>query len=250
MKRDQLISFLDDYLQSDDRDYCPNGLQVEGRDEIRRVVTAVSSCLELFERAAAQDADAILVHHGIFWNGTSSRLTGMQGRRVRALMTHGLNLIAYHLPLDRHSEVGNNALAARSFGLEDLEPFGEAKGAPVGYRGRFPTPIPAAELAQRCAAIYRQEPLVFDHGPATVSTLGIISGGAQSEFYTAIDLGLDAYITGEVSEWVMNVAKETQTHYLAAGHYATERLGVRRLGELLHERFGLEVEFIDLPNPV
>jgi putative NIF3 family GTP cyclohydrolase 1 type 2 len=161
-----------------------------------------------------------------------------------------MSLVAYHLPLDRHPEVGNNALAARAFGLAELAPFAEYEGLPIGVRGRFPEPVPADELVARCARIFGQPPLVFPGGPDPVSTLGIISGGAQKELWAAVGAGLDAYLTGEASEWVMNVAREAGVHYLAAGHYATERLGIRALGEHLAERFGVEVEFVDVPNPV
>lgn len=256
IRRDELVSYLEELLSAGPRqaaggdDYGPNGLQVEGRPEIRRLVTGVSACREIFVAARRAGADAVLVHHGIFWHGMPQVLTGMQYRRVRELMDGGLNLLAYHLPLDRHPEYGNNALAARAFGLSELEPFALLKGLPVGFKGRFTEPIAAAELRRRCAEIYRQQPLTFDHGPDPVATLGIVSGGAQRDFYTAIAEGLDAFVTGEVSEWVMNVARESGVHYLAAGHYATERLGVRALGEHLAERFGIAVEFIDVPNPV
>jgi dinuclear metal center YbgI/SA1388 family protein len=250
ISRDALVSHLDEYLDSRGRDYGPNGLQVEGREEIRKVVTGVSACRELFVRAREAGADAVLVHHGLFWEGMPRTLTGFQYRRVAELIQGEMSLIAYHLPLDRHAEVGNNALAGRRFELAGLEPFGLHEGLPIGFKGRFPSPIPAAELVERCRQVYSQEPLAFLSGPDPVRSLGIISGGAQRELYDAIADGLDAYITGEVSEWVMNVARETETHYLAAGHYATERLGVRALGEHLAERFGIEAEFIDVPNPV
>ncbi|HKI04943.1 MAG TPA: Nif3-like dinuclear metal center hexameric protein [Thermoanaerobaculia bacterium] len=245
-----LIVYLDQYLDSRGRDYGPNGLQVEGKAGIRKIVTGVSACQELFVRAREAGADAVLVHHGIFWEGMPRTLTGFQYRRVAELIRGEMSLIAYHLPLDRHAGVGNNAVAGREFGLIGLEPFGFHDGLPVGFKGRFPDPIPAKELVDRCRRIYAQEPLAFLGGPAAISTLGIISGGAQRDVYTAIDEGLDAYITGEVSEWVMNVAREAGIHYLAAGHYATERLGIRALGEHLRERFGVEVEFVDVPNPV
>jgi dinuclear metal center YbgI/SA1388 family protein len=251
MHRDQLIRYLDDYLEADrGSDYGPNGLQVEGRAEVRRVATGVSACEELFRRAAEAGADAVMVHHGIFWRGMSRTLTGVQHRRVAALLRADLNLVAYHLPLDRHPVVGNNAVAARAFGLEGLAPFALHEGLPTGFSGRFPAPIPAAELVDRCRRIYGQEPLHFATGPDPVGSLGIVSGGAQREFHQAIAAGLDAYLTGEASEWVMNVAREAGVHYLAAGHYASERLGIRALGEHLAERFGLAVEFIDVPNPV
>ncbi|HEX3554886.1 MAG TPA: Nif3-like dinuclear metal center hexameric protein [Thermoanaerobaculia bacterium] len=251
IRRHDLIAYLDQYLDaSRGRDYGPNGLQVEGRDEIRKVVTGVSACHELFVRAREAGADAVLVHHGLFWDGMPRTLTGFQFRRVSELIRGEMSLIAYHLPLDRHAELGNNVVAGRAFGLTDLTPFGLHEGLPVGFKGRFPEPIAAAELLHRCRRIYGQEPLAFLAGPDPLQSLGIISGGAQREFYDAIEDGLDAYITGEVSEWIMNVAREAGVHYLAAGHYATERLGIRALGEHLAERFGIEAEFIDVPNPV
>lgn len=247
----ELIAHLDALLDaSRGRDFGPNGLQVEGCGEVRRIATGVSACLELFERAAEHGADTVLVHHGILWDGPPQPIVGHRQARLAALFRHRLNLVAYHLPLDRHPTLGNNALAARAFGLEDLVPFAEYEGLPVGYRGRFPRPVAAAELVSRCAAIFGQPPLAFLAGPDPLRTLGIVSGGAQRELYQAIGSGLDAYLTGEVSEWVMNVARESGIHYLAAGHYATERLGIRALGEHLGQRFGLEVEFIDVPNPV
>lgn len=251
VSRSALLHYLDTYLDARrGADFGPNGLQVEGRDEIRKLVTGVSACRELFDRAAAAGADAVMVHHGIFWKGSSPVLVGSHYQRVAALLRHQLSLFAYHLPLDRHPEVGNNALAARSLGLGDLEPFGDYEGLPVGLRGRFLEPVAIDELVQRCANLFAQPPLVFRDGPEIVTTLGIISGGAQREFYQAIEAGLDAYLTGEPSEWVMNVARESRIHYLACGHYATERLGIRALGEHLAERFGIEVEFVDVPNPV
>ena len=249
--RDTLVAYLDELLEAQvGDDYCPNGLQVEGRTKVRRVITAVSGSRELFEIARQREADAVIVHHGIFWNGMSTRLTGIQRARVGELIAGDVNLLAYHLPLDRHAELGNNALAAEDFGLADRRPFALHKGLPVGFAGRFEEPITSGELVRRCTAIYDQAPLVsYLEGPESIRSLGIVSGGAQREFYAAIDEGLDAFITGEVSEWVMNIAREAGVHYLAAGHYATERLGVRKVGEVLAERFGLDVEFVDLPNP-
>jgi len=249
--RDHLVRYLDEYLAAHDgKDYGPNGLQVQGRGQIRKVVTGVSACLELFHKARERDADAIIVHHGIFWDWQSPRLTGMHYDRVAELIYHGVNLLAYHLPLDRHDKVGNNAVAARALGLDDLQPFGDAYGLPVGFHGRFPEPISPDELITRARNFYGREPLAFPAGPDPVETLGIISGGAQKELTTAIDLGLDAYITGEVSEWVMNTARESKIHYLACGHYHTEKCGIQAVGDLIAERFGLDVEFIDVPNPV
>jgi dinuclear metal center YbgI/SA1388 family protein len=249
--RDELVGFLDDLLDGQEgADHAPNGLQVQGNREIGKVVTGVSACLELFERAEAAGADAVIVHHGIFWHGMPLPLTGVQHGRVAALMRSGINLIAYHLPLDRHADLGNNAVAARELGLVDTEPFGEAKGLPVGFAGHFSEPISLADLVRRSLKVFGQEPMVFGSGPEEISTLGIISGAAQSELYRAVDLGLDAFLTGEISEWVMNLAREAGIHYLAAGHYATERLGIRALGRRVADRFGVEVEFVDVPNPI
>ncbi len=249
--RDQLVAYLDALLGSaTGTDYCPNGLQVEGRRRIRRLVSAVSACHELFVRAEEAQAEAILVHHGLFWQGAPRQLTGIQYQRVAQLIRSRANLIAYHLPLDRHPTYGNNAVAAQQLGLSQLEPFGEHAGQHLGYAGRFAEPLPASEFVVRCQAVFNQEPLVFAHGPARISSVGIISGAAQAEVHTAIAAGLDAFITGEATEWVMNVAKEAGIHYLSCGHYATERLGVRALGDHLAQEFDLDVEFIDIPNPV
>lgn len=233
------------------RDYGPNGLQVEGRREVRKIVTGVSACVELFERARDAGADAVFVHHGVIWEAQAAKpIVGSQYRRLSTLIESGLHLVAYHLPLDRHPELGNNALAAKQLGLYALEPFAEHHGLAVGFRGSYPEPIAPAELVRRCRELYGQEPLAFLAGPAEVARVGIVSGGAQGEIHAAIAAGLDAFVTGEVSEWVMNLAREAGIHFLACGHYATERLGIRALGEHLAGRFGLEHEFVDVPNPV
>jgi dinuclear metal center YbgI/SA1388 family protein len=249
--RDALVRWLDTYLDAHaGKDFGPNGLQVQGRGQIRKVVTGVSACLELFQKAQERGADAVMVHHGIFWDWQSPRLVGMHYERVAELLAHGVNLLAYHLPLDRHPEVGNNALACRALGLEELQRFGEYAGLPIGFRGRFQEPISSTELLERCRDFYGREPLHFAGGPEPVETVGVISGGAQRELMGAIEAGLDAFVTGEVSEWVMNTARESGTHFLSCGHYATEVCGIRALGELVAERFGVDVEFVDVPNPV
>ena len=249
--RDTLVTYLDEYLEAaQGRDYCPNGLQVEGKEQIRRIVLGVSACLELFERAAASLADAVLVHHGLLWQGDPPRITGIHRSRIAALIRNEINLIAYHLPLDRHPEVGNNAMAASALGLGDVEPFGMYEGLSIGFKGLLPDATPLAEMTTRCKAIFEQAPLVFDYGPDLVRSVGIISGAASRSLHDAIHQGLDMFITGEPSEWTMNVAKEAGCHFVAAGHYATERLGIKALGAHLETEFGLEVEFIDIPNPI
>jgi dinuclear metal center YbgI/SA1388 family protein len=249
--RDELVAYLRDLLDIDrSPDLCPNGLQVEGAARIDRLVTGVSACQELFERAVAVGAQAVLVHHGLFWRGDPRPVVGFRKRRLAELLAADVNLLAYHLPLDRHSELGNNVLAARGLGLEALVEFGSYEGAPIGWSGRFARPLAAAELAERCSTLFGQRPQLFGGADRPVSTLGVISGGAQREFHAAIAAGLDAFLTGEASEWVVNVARETGTLYVAAGHYATERLGVQALGEHLVERFGLSVEYVEVHNPV
>jgi dinuclear metal center YbgI/SA1388 family protein len=249
--RDRLVAFLDELLDARrGRDFGPNGLQVEGRAEIRKIATGVSACQDLFERAAEAGADAVLVHHGILWDFGPQRLVGFHHRRIATLVRNDMNLIAYHLPLDRHPELGNNAIACRRLGLGELEPFGMYEGLPVGYRGRYAAPIDPEELVRRCADLFGQPPIHLGGGRGPIRALGMISGGAQRELYQAIDAGLDAYVTGEAAEWVMNVAREAGIHYLACGHYATETLGIRALGEHIAKEFGVDAEFIDVPNSI
>jgi len=232
------------------KDYCPNGLQVQGRRPIRRIATGVSACVELFERARDAEADAVLVHHGLFWDGMPRQLTGHTYARVAMLLGAGMHLLAYHLPLDRHPELGNNILAIKQLGLYSVEPFADYEGLPIGFRGRYPEPVSKEALVERCRAVFGQEPVAFLSGPAAISTVGMVSGGAAGEIHQAIAAALDAYITGEPAEWVMNVARENRIHFLAVGHYASERLGIQALGEHLATRFGLTHQFIDIPNPV
>ncbi len=250
LERDRLTAYLDELVVNEGADACPNGLQVEGKPSISRVVTGVSACEALFEAAIARQADAVLVHHGLFWKGDSRRVVGLQRRRIAWLIEADVNLYAYHLPLDRHPTLGNNALAARAFGIEDPSPFGEYDGVTLGFAGSLARPLEPAAFEARCEEVFGQSPLAFLSGPGPVRTAGFVSGAAQRMLHQAIDAGLDAFVTGEVSEWVMNVAKEAKVHYFAAGHYATERLGVRALGERIASDHGLSVEFVDVPNPV
>lgn len=247
----ELIAYLDRLLDSTNfSDYGPNGLQVQGKNRIRKLTTGVSACLELFERATEIGADAVLVHHGLLWQGLAPEVTGVKYRRLEVLLRHEINLIGYHLPLDAHPELGNNALGARGLGCSRLEPFAELEGRKIGFHGRLTETINADQLLERCQSVFGFEPLAFLCGPDTIETIGVVSGGGSKALYDAIDLGLDVFITGEPNEWVMNVAREAKIHFVAAGHYRTEVLGVRALGEHLADRFGLEVEFIDVPNPI
>ena len=245
MHRDELLKYLAELLVVDEiEDRGINGLQVEGREEIERVVTGVSACAELFERAIELGADAVIVHHGILWQGQDPTIRGVFRRRVKLLLDHDVNLLAYHLPLDKHPEIGNNALAAKAIGLRHLELF-----AGVGWVGAT-EPMGVDELVGKVEQLYGQKPLVFPYGSDTVRRIAILSGGGQKYVEEAIDRGADAYITGEAGETVMNLAREAGLHFLAAGHYATERPGIRALGDRLATEFGLEVTFVDIPNPV
>jgi dinuclear metal center YbgI/SA1388 family protein len=232
-------------------DHAPNGLQVPGKPEITTVATGVSAGLELFERAAAASAELVLVHHGLFWEGQPRALSPGLAARLRVLLAADINLVAYHLPLDAHPEVGNNALIAEGLGCDHRTPFGVHRGREIGFVAGFSEDgVPAPELFERVGSLTGREPLVFDSGPPHVRQLGIVSGGAAGDLQPAIDAGLDAFLTGEPAEPVMAQAREAGVHFIAAGHYATETFGVRRLGELVAERFGVTHEFIDVPNPV
>jgi dinuclear metal center YbgI/SA1388 family protein len=248
----QLVADLDEILETDAvRDYCPNGLQVEGSSSVRRIVTAVSASRALFTRAADHGADAIIVHHGVLWNGTEPpRLVGSFRERIRLLLANDISLIAYHLPLDRHMELGNAARLGVRLGLAELEPFAEHQGASAGVCGVFPEPVDAEDFFAAVAEATDREPQVFEGHRRMIESVGIVTGAAEREYHQAVAAGLDAYITGEATEWVMHQAAEDGVHYVAAGHYATERFGVLALGEWITERHGIETEFIDLPNPV
>jgi dinuclear metal center YbgI/SA1388 family protein len=251
VSRDTLLGYLSDYLNVPAfRDYGPQGLQVEGNAEVRKVVTGVSGSVALFEAAAAAGADMVLVHHGIFWDRDSRVVKGGLKRRLELLLEHGITLAGYHLCLDAHPELGNNILAAKGLGLEKIEPWNDDNGQGLGFRGEWSTgKSPEAALAA-INALYGSNSLAFLYGPNPVRSVGIISGGAQGYLKNAIELGLDLFVTGEASEYCMNQALEGGIHFVGAGHYNTERLGIRALGEHLTEKFGVEHEFVDLPNPV
>ncbi len=250
-RTDDLIAHLDALLEPRSfDDYGPNGLQVPGAGEVTGVVTGVSAQRELFERAAATGAQLVLCHHGLFWDFHTRAITPAMKHRLALLFEHDIALAAYHLPLDAHPEVGNNALICEGLGLERAEAFGTARGKAVGWVGRSEAGIPFTDLRERAASLFGQEPLVWDSGPGVVHSVGVVSGAASSSLAEAIALGLDAFITGEPAEHTMADAREAGIHFLACGHYATETFGVRRLGDLLAAKFDVLHEFADIPNPV
>lgn len=247
--RDQIIGFLDELLDSENfPDYGPNGLQVPGAVGIDRVVTGVSATLELFELAAARGAQLVLVHHGIFW-GESGSLSQQQANRLRALLTNDINLAAYHLPLDAHIEHGNNALLASELGLQVTGAFGDFKGRSIGVLCDSQG-VAGTELAATIARTLDREPLHLQFGPQELRKIAVVSGAAADYVHEAAAAGADAFITGEPAERVQANAKELGIDFFAAGHHATERLGIQRLGSLLAEQFGVEHEFIDIPNAI
>ena len=243
---DHLIAYLDGLLDPGAfDDLGPNGLQVPGPRAVTKVVTGVTAQRALFDRAVAEDAELVLVHHGLFWSFNGVGLTPVLAERLRPLFKHDIALAAYHLPLDAHPEVGNNALLAEALGASGHEAF-----AGIGRGATFDVPVPAPELFARVAEVTGREPLVFDGGPPEVRRLAIVSGGAASRLGAAVAEGYDAFLTGEPKENVMADAREAGIHFIGAGHYATETLGVRRLGDLLAAEFGIEHVWVDLPNPV
>jgi dinuclear metal center YbgI/SA1388 family protein len=232
-------------------DYGPNGLQVPGPAQVSRIASGVSAHAELFELAAGERAELLLVHHGLFWGDGAGPIDAVLKRRLQILFDADIALAAYHLPLDAHPQLGNNALLARALGAETLEPFALHRGEPIGFLAELSSGgLAAGELFARVAAITSREPLVFDSGPELVGRLAIVSGAGADYLEDAAAAGAQALLTGEVAERNMALARELGLHLIAAGHYATETFGIRRLGEHLAERFGLEHVFLDVPNPV
>jgi dinuclear metal center YbgI/SA1388 family protein len=248
MERAILDAYLADYLQVHVfRDYCPNGLQVEGRGEINRIVTGVTASAALIEAAVADGADALIVHHGYFWRGEDARITGMRRRRLGLLFQHDLNLFAYHLPLDAHPEIGNNATLALQLGIQQTTRFGEQDIAATGTLAEGAT---VASFMQTISEKLGRAPLVIGDAARPLRRIAWCTGGAQGMFEQAIALGVDAYLSGEISEQTVHLARESGVVYVAAGHHATERYGVQALGAHLAQRFGVAHRFIEIDNPV
>ena len=248
MKREQLTRYLDELLESSRyKDYCPNGLQVEGCADVQRIVAGVTASQALFDAAIARGADTLLVHHGWFWRGEDGRVTGFRKARMQALLKHDINLIGYHLPLDSHVEFGNNAQLAKRLCWTVEGRFGEQD---LGWFGRTSAPTTLFDLTRIVAAQLQREPQVIGEAGKPVSRIAWCSGGAQGLFEQAIAQGVDAYLSGEISEQNVHLARESGVAFMAAGHHATERYGVLALAAHLANRFGLECEFVDIDNPV
>lgn len=246
-----ITEFCDEYLAAASfQDYCPNGLQVDAGAEIKRIVTGVTASEALIDAAIQDGADAILVHHGYFWKGEPAPITGMKGKRIRKLMQHGISLIAYHLPLDAHTEIGNNAVLARELGLIITGALYPTETRPVGNVATCP-PQSSAELCQTIETVLGRKLLYIsgNRGDNLITRVGICTGGAQDMIEQAAAMGCDAYISGEISERTTHSARELGIDYFACGHHATERGGIQALGEMVREHFGIPVTFIDIDNP-
>ena len=250
VERNLLLQEIEQFLNVNAiSDYCPNGLQVEGKAQIKRIVSGVTASQALIDAAIELQADAILVHHGYFWKGEDQRVIGMKQRRIKALLTHDINLLAYHLPLDVHPEVGNNVQLAQRLGLTVTGPLEPGNPRSVGLIGTLDTPLSAKDFAARIESVLSRAPLVFDqHKP--IQSVAWCTGGAQGYIEQAIAAGVDAYLTDEVSERTFHEAQENGISFFAAGHHATERYGVQALGEWLVKRFGIEHHYVECDNPV
>ncbi|MBB5193069.1 dinuclear metal center YbgI/SA1388 family protein [Silvimonas terrae] len=248
VNRQVLEKYIEQYLSvSRFRDYCPNGVQVEGRETITRIATAVTASLAAIHLAIEAGADALLVHHGYFWKGEAQAIVRTKKARIAALLAADLNLFAYHLPLDAHPEVGNNATLGQLMGVTAERFFGDQD---LGCIGNFPVPVTVGQLAARLESATGRVPLILGPSDRELRRIGWCTGGAQSFFHEAATLDIDCFVSGESSEFVTHLAAESGITYLAAGHHATERGGVRALGDHLAAQFNLDVIHLEVPNPV
>ena len=249
----ELIRYLEQSLQPGKyQDYCPNGLQVEGCPRVARLATGVTASQRLLDRAIEWGADAILVHHGYFWQGEAQEIVGIKRRRLAALLVNEVSLLAYHLPLDAHPEFGNNARFGQLLGLDLSEqgPLRPDDPGNIGSIGSLPIAIPAGELVAKLEKITERSALHIGQGDDPVRRIAWCTGAAQGYIEAAVAAGADLFVTGEVSEQTVHIAREEGIHFVAAGHHATERYGVQALGEHLAQQFPLEHVFIDCDNPV
>lgn len=247
----QIQAYIDGVLETGRfRDYCPNGLQVEGRTEIVRVMTGVTACQALLDAAVEWQADLVLVHHGYFWKGEAQPITGIKRKRIQTLLAADINLMAYHLPLDAHAELGNNARLADLLGIQVEGPLKPGEDPAIGNIGTLAEPESLQAFEQRLARVLGREPQTIAGGEHPVQKVAWCTGAAERMIDLAIEQGADLYLSGEISEPVVHIARECGIHYCGAGHHATERYGVQALGERLAQEFGLEHRFVDIDNPV
>ena len=246
----ELEQLINQKLSSDKiNDYAPNGLQVEGKTEIKKIITGVTASQALIDYAIRQNADAILVHHGYFWKSENPCIRGMKGKRIKALLMNDINLYGYHLPLDVHPELGNNAQLAKLLNIENLQPL-EKGAVSIPVWGELKEPMTGKDLAEKIEKVLNRKPLIcIENGPHLIRKIGICTGGGQGYIDLAAEQGCDAFITGEVSEQTIHSAREQGLHFFSAGHHATERYGIKALGEWLAKEYSFDVEFKDIDNP-
>ncbi|WDT84321.1 Nif3-like dinuclear metal center hexameric protein [Alteromonas sp. 009811495] len=246
----ELKNYLDGILRVNEiGDYCPNGLQVEGKSVVQKVVTGVTASQALLDAAVTAKADAILVHHGYFWKGEPAQITGMKKNRLKTLLSQDINLLAYHLPLDVHPELGNNRQLGNLLGVDEITAASSVKPTGVVMHGNLPEAQTASELSDRLSSLLERKILVEGPRDKPIKRIAWCTGGGQSFIEQAVELGVDAFVTGEVSEQTVHTAREMGITFFAAGHHATERYGVKSLGEHLAQQFDVDVEFIDIDNP-
>lgn len=244
--RDVLLNTLNTLLEPQHfDDYCPNGLQVEGQETVSKLVTGVTASQALIDAAIEKGADAVLVHHGYFWKNENPTITGMKQRRIKSLLAKDINLFAYHLPLDAHAEFGNNVQLANRLGLRITGEFGG-----IGLLGELAEPMSATQYAQHISAALKRDPLLITAGDHKIKKIAWCTGAAQSFFEKILALDVDAFITGEISEPTVHIARENGIHFFSAGHHATERYGVKALGEYVARLLDIEHQFLDIDNPV
>jgi len=245
VSRENVIKFINEYLKSETvKDVSQNGLQVEGVSDVKKIVFGVSANMEFFRRAAAAGADMVVVHHGLLWSDNPV-ITGVFRRRIEFLIKNNINLCAWHLPLDMHPAVGNNAQIAQRLGLKNLKPFGEYHGVKIGFCGELKTPLAAGEIEKKLGL---KANIIFNTWKKEIIKIAVVSGGGQGMFFQAEDAGADLFITGSADEFVQELARETEVNFMALGHYNSETFGVKALMEIVAKKFKTEVAFIDVAN--
>ena len=249
-QREKIVSFLNSYLNIKNiKDSSQNGLQCEGAENIKKIAFGVSISLKLIEKSIEEKADMIIVHHGLLW-GRSSIFKGPYQKKLKLLFNNNINLLGYHLPLDKHIKIGNNAQLMNYFGAKQIKPFGAYEGETIGLKGMFSKQKYLNEIIKTLSDKINSKVLCLEFGPKKIKTLGIISGGAQNMFNQAADENLDLYITGEISEFVQEMARENNINFISAGHYNSEKPGIWALEKLIKSKFKVETKFIDIPNPI
>ncbi|MCL5427000.1 Nif3-like dinuclear metal center hexameric protein [Halomonas sp. NPDC076908] len=251
IQRDQLVAACDHQLRAGQfKDFTINGLQVAGCDQVQRVMTGVTACQALLDEAVTWQADMVLVHHGYFWKNEPVAITGMKQKRIKTLLDHDINLLAYHLPLDAHAEMGNNAELARLLGWKVEGCIDGELGEGLLWAGRLTQPQTLQVLAEQIAQTLRREPLVIEApGVGEIERIAWCTGGAQDMITDAFEAGAQVFVSGEISERTTHLAREMGIHYIAAGHHATERYGIQAMGEWLADEYGVEHRFVDIDNP-